>query len=269
MKLAQNYYFNFLSQTIRYNLISKDFPERTKILNYFIEDKDGDDVKEENFMNWLKNVSRDLKIDRLQRIKRLRSFCYNFMIKQNKKNGDYAIEDDIEDSDEYFDCWISWINCCVLITLDRLGLLFREIELLDNGNSEDSVSINTSKNNNLNKNMKQNDKIIKFEKPFKLVRNRKQVADGVFQNGHNLPTMTINEYLDLEKRRGNIITGGGASSGIKKEIDEDDETVIEIELIKAREFDEYKDSKKMHIFIYLLQLIIVHSRGSGNTYNRS
>ena len=191
------------------------------------------------------------------------------MIKQNKKNGDYAIEDDIEDSDEYFDCWISWINCCVLITLDRLGLLFREIELLDNGNSEDSVSINTSKNNNLNKNMKQNDKIIKFEKPFKLVRNRKQVADGVFQNGHNLPTMTINEYLDLEKRRGNIITGGGASSGIKKEIDEDDETVIEIELIKAREFDEYKDSKKMHIFIYLLQLIIVHSRGSGNTYNRS
>lgn len=252
LKLAQNYYFNFLTNSIRYDLISKVFPERTKLLNYFIEDKDGDDFKEGNFMNWIKNVSRDLKIDRLKRINRLRSFCDNFIFEQqNNKNGED--DDDVID-DEYFNCWVSWINCCILITLDRLGLLLREIELLDNGNSEDSISINTNKNNYMNENMKQNNSITKLDKPFKLVRNRKQVADGVFQYGHNLPTMTIDEYLDLEKRRGNIITGGGAASGIKKEIDEDDDTLIEIELKKAREFDEYKDSKtnELHIMYLLL-----------------
>lgn len=38
---------------------------------------------------------------------------------------------------------------------------------------------------------------------------REQLRNQVFQNGARLPTMSIDEYLEEEKRRGNILTGGG------------------------------------------------------------
>lgn len=47
-------------------------------------------------------------------------------------------------------------------------------------------------------------------RPFTLVDKRQQVKDGVFGPGHNLPTMTIDEYLQEERRRGGIIQGGGS-----------------------------------------------------------
>lgn len=46
-------------------------------------------------------------------------------------------------------------------------------------------------------------------RPFTLVDNRSQLKRGVFKSGHNLPTMTIDEYLEEERRRGGIIEGGG------------------------------------------------------------
>ena len=46
-------------------------------------------------------------------------------------------------------------------------------------------------------------------RPFTIFENREQVRKGVFRPGHNLPTMTIDEYLEEERRRGNIIEGGG------------------------------------------------------------
>ncbi|KAH9484117.1 hypothetical protein JR316_0003597 [Psilocybe cubensis] len=41
---------------------------------------------------------------------------------------------------------------------------------------------------------------------------RARLQAQVFGPGHRLPTMTIEEYLQIEKQRGNIITGGGAAS---------------------------------------------------------
>lgn len=38
---------------------------------------------------------------------------------------------------------------------------------------------------------------------------RERLRSEVFRNGHRLPTMTIDEYLEEERRMGNIITGGG------------------------------------------------------------
>jgi len=46
-------------------------------------------------------------------------------------------------------------------------------------------------------------------RPFVLLDKRQQLKDGVFGPGHNLPTMTIDEYLEEERRRGGIIEGGG------------------------------------------------------------
>ncbi|PYH44537.1 IGBP1/TAP42 family protein [Aspergillus saccharolyticus JOP 1030-1] len=89
--------------------------------------------------------------------------------------------------------------------------------------------------------------------PFTLLDRRTQLQQGVFRSGHNLPTMTIDEYLEEERRRGNIIEGGGEASGIKPEVDEDDLNIADEETMKARAWDEFKEA---------------NPRGSGNTLNR-
>jgi len=80
---------------------------------------------------------------------------------------------------------------------------------------------------------------------------RQQLRDGVFRPGHSLPTMTIDEYLEEEKRRGGMIEGGGEQPG--KVVDEDDLKAADEETIKQREWDEFKED---------------NPKGSGNTLNR-
>jgi len=46
-------------------------------------------------------------------------------------------------------------------------------------------------------------------RPFTLLDTRERLKQGVFKSGHNLPTMTIDEYLEEERKRGGIIEGGG------------------------------------------------------------
>ena len=65
--------------------------------------------------------------------------------------------------------------------------------------------------------------------------------------------MTIDEYLAEEKRRGGMIDGGGAQSGMPAEVDEDDLNKADQETMKARDWDEYKEH---------------NPKGSGNTLNR-
>jgi hypothetical protein len=38
---------------------------------------------------------------------------------------------------------------------------------------------------------------------------RARLQEQVFQADHRLPTMSIDEYLEIERQRGNILTGGG------------------------------------------------------------
>lgn len=90
-------------------------------------------------------------------------------------------------------------------------------------------------------------------KPFTLLDNRQTVRDGVFRPDHSLPTMTIDEYLVEEKRRGGIIEGGGEQSGRLVEPDEDDLDKADMETMKAREWDDFTES---------------NPKGSGNTLNR-
>jgi immunoglobulin-binding protein 1 len=46
-------------------------------------------------------------------------------------------------------------------------------------------------------------------RPFTLLDKRQQLKGGVFGPGHNLPTITIDEYLEEERRRGGMMEGGG------------------------------------------------------------
>jgi hypothetical protein len=89
--------------------------------------------------------------------------------------------------------------------------------------------------------------------PFVLTSRRSQLQQGVFRPGHNLPTRTIEEYLEEEKRRGGIIQETNQQGGTEREIDEDDMSKADEETMKAREWDEFKEE---------------NPRGSGNTLNR-
>ncbi len=90
-------------------------------------------------------------------------------------------------------------------------------------------------------------------KPFTLLDSRQRLRDGVFQPDHSLPTMTIDEYLEEEKRRGGMIEGGGEQSGRPAEPDEENYEKADIETMKAREWDKFTEA---------------NPKGSGNTLNR-
>ncbi|CAL3962755.1 hypothetical protein PZA11_000181 [Diplocarpon coronariae] len=90
-------------------------------------------------------------------------------------------------------------------------------------------------------------------RPFTLLNSRQNLKAGVFKNGHNLPTMTIDEYLEEERARGGIIEGGGEASGFIPEPDEDNYEIGDQETLKAREWDEFTEA---------------NPKGSGNTLNR-
>ena len=89
--------------------------------------------------------------------------------------------------------------------------------------------------------------------PFTLLDSRQRLQNGVFQADHALPTMTIDEYLAEERRRGGIIDGGGEQSSRPAEVSEDDMNAADAETTKAREWDEFTEA---------------NPRGSGNTINR-
>ncbi|KAF3937026.1 hypothetical protein ABW19_dt0210006 [Dactylella cylindrospora] len=79
-------------------------------------------------------------------------------------------------------------------------------------------------------------------RPFTLLSNREMVKGQVFGPGHRLPTMTIDEYLEEEKRRGGVIEGGGEQSGIQPEPDEDNMDLADQETYKARQWDEFTEA---------------------------
>lgn len=97
------------------------------------------------------------------------------------------------------------------------------------------------------------DKSGKPLRPFTILDKRTQLQEGVFRPDHSLPTMSIDEYLAEEKKRGGIIEGGGAASGIREELDQDDHAVMDAETMKARAWDDFQEE---------------NPKGAGNTLNR-
>lgn len=87
--------------------------------------------------------------------------------------------------------------------------------------------------------------------PFTIVGKRTQLQEGVFRPGHNLPTMSIDEYLEEERRRGGIIEGTGDEP--KPAPDEDDMAEVDAATKKAREWDEFVEA---------------NPKGAGNSMNR-
>jgi len=89
--------------------------------------------------------------------------------------------------------------------------------------------------------------------PFTLTDKRTQLRQGVFRPSHNLPTMSIDEYLEEEKRRGGILDGDSSSNAPPAEPDEDNMDYVDAQTMKAREWDEFVEA---------------NPKGAGNTLNR-
>ncbi|SCV69153.1 BQ2448_2173 [Microbotryum intermedium] len=98
-----------------------------------------------------------------------------------------------------------------------------------------------------------------------LLSTRLRLQSEVFRSGHRLPTMSIDEFLNQEQERGNILQGGGPSGSDAvdqarrdEQAEKEDDTQAgydreERELRKAREWDDYRDA---------------HRKGEGNMHNR-
>ncbi|KAJ1558300.1 hypothetical protein HK405_013996 [Cladochytrium tenue] len=78
-------------------------------------------------------------------------------------------------------------------------------------------------------------------RPFIITNQRERVQAGVFRSGHNLPTMTIDQFLENEIKRGNVLSGG-TERPKTPEVDDNDEQAVDAATLKARLFDDFKDS---------------------------
>ncbi|KAI9021928.1 TAP42-like protein [Hyaloraphidium curvatum] len=77
---------------------------------------------------------------------------------------------------------------------------------------------------------------------FTLVNDRQALQKKVFGPGYRLPTMSIDEYLDREMQRGNIISGGGQTERPEpKVVDDSDSAAVDQETYRQREWDDWKD----------------------------
>ncbi|KAJ3568639.1 hypothetical protein NP233_g5580 [Leucocoprinus birnbaumii] len=94
---------------------------------------------------------------------------------------------------------------------------------------------------------------------------RARLQAQVFGPGYNLPTMSVDEYLAIEKERGNIITGGGPASLEKPTSSE--QLQIDSEMDGTTAGEEKAEEKRQKDESWA-QYKDANPRGAGNTMNR-
>ncbi|KAJ9099584.1 hypothetical protein QFC20_005650 [Naganishia adeliensis] len=94
---------------------------------------------------------------------------------------------------------------------------------------------------------------------------RARLQSEVFRSGHRLPTMTIDEYLEEERQRGNIITGGGPES--ENQLTESEQLAIDAE-DDGTIAGELKSEQKRQKEEKWARYTDTHRKGEGNTVNR-
>ncbi|KAL1944802.1 hypothetical protein VTO73DRAFT_3232 [Trametes versicolor] len=106
-------------------------------------------------------------------------------------------------------------------------------------------------------------------RPFVLLgqnaADRARLQAQVFQPGHRLPTMSVDEYLQIEQQRGNVITGGGAAS--ENEPTSKEQLAMDAEQDGAA-FGEEKAEEKRQKDESWAQFTDSNPKGAGNTMNR-
>ncbi|KAF8511153.1 serine/threonine protein phosphatase PP2A-associated protein [Hysterangium stoloniferum] len=94
---------------------------------------------------------------------------------------------------------------------------------------------------------------------------RSRFQAEVFRPDHRLPTMTMDEYLEEEKRRGNIITGGGPQS--QNAPTRTEQLTLDAEMDGTAEAERKAEEKRQEEEQWA-QYTDLHPKGEGNTMNR-
>ncbi|KAL1732426.1 serine/threonine protein phosphatase PP2A-associated protein [Schizophyllum commune] len=94
---------------------------------------------------------------------------------------------------------------------------------------------------------------------------RARLQNQVFGPGHNLPTMTVDEYLQIEKERGKFISGGGKAS--ESALTESEQLALDAEMDGTAESERRAEEKRLKDENWA-QYTDTHARGAGNTMNR-
>jgi len=91
------------------------------------------------------------------------------------------------------------------------------------------------------------------------------LREQVFQADHRLPTMSIDEYLEIERQRGNILTGGGPQSASQPTSSE--QLAMDAEQ-DGTAFGDAKSEEKREKDEEWARFTDDNPRGAGNTMNR-
>lgn len=155
------------------------------------------------------------------------------------------------DGDAQRSYWLRWLQLRGLQAVEEYIFIAREIELLQSHMLSGSSS-NSNNGSARAHHVQSPTNTIRVTRPFVLTKTgRELVQDSVFKPGHQLPTMSIDEFLELERERGNMITGTVDSA---HKVDPETDADFDSGTRKLRQRDERWD------WI---------ARGTGNRHNRS
>lgn len=258
IKLAIDYYFKFLKNLRNYGLLEEVLPKRIQETLSTGKITLGD-VKSTN-----PATTRAEKIERFKKVKELQA-----KIKALESSTD---EEALRDAE------FARLELFAVEAVSSLDMLNTELEMVARFPPPGSITVDKHSAEALkddrvgprefekgytdkvearltNKNLPILSKDGKVNRPFTIVSTKRdQIQRNVMGTGQHLPTMSVEEYLDEEMKRGGIIQGGGPSS--KKDDssdDEDDEDKVDQKTYKARQWDEFVEA---------------NPKGSGNTINR-
>ncbi|KAJ7286192.1 TAP42-like protein [Mycena rebaudengoi] len=106
-------------------------------------------------------------------------------------------------------------------------------------------------------------------RPFTLLpsgsSDRARLAAQVFGPGHRLPTMSIDEYLQIEQERGNFISGGGPAS--QTALTTSEQLELDSEMDGTRDGAEKEETKRLKDENWA-RFTDENPKGAGNTMNR-
>ena len=99
-------------------------------------------------------------------------------------------------------------------------------------------------------------------RPFTIIPKREQLKSEVFRPSHRLPTMSIDEYLEEETRRGRILPSTDKDAPTPRA-----QRQVDSEQDGTRTADEAEEAARQEA-IYWDAYTESHRRGEGNTMNR-
>ncbi|CCG81906.1 TAP42 family protein [Taphrina deformans PYCC 5710] len=242
LKRASQSYKEFLSMCKSYTMVSSaDVSSVTSIL------------EEKNKSSDMPTSSAELRQQKIQRFKRDKELEASIAI----LSGNTRMDEDEARSLSLLD-----INLKVSKVVEEIKFIEKELTILASENErygqmerqkqlvdrkEDSSTWRLDRTSQV---LSPNGKVLT---PFVITSQRQTASAAIFGSDHSLPTMTIDEYLDNERKQGGMLSSTNPQHTPDTSILEDNDDTQERERQKAIYWDSFKEE---------------NPKGIGNTMNR-